>query len=184
MELAISIVAAIVSVATFLFTIMVTYRGEQREKKQATLNALNVLQEQVFDNLNTYTFGEIKEVAIKWSDAIAEKNRYVNDKKGSAKDFWDTHHEYDSVVDEYRKISGYLARIEHFALGVNTGIYDAKVTERAATTYFVMLYKKIMPILAVKNGGKPNDGELKNEFHTEFSTLVEKIDKIEKNKLQ
>lgn len=45
---------------------MVTYRGEQREKKQATLDALNVLQEQVFDNLNTYTFGEIKNIALQW----------------------------------------------------------------------------------------------------------------------
>lgn len=59
MELIISIIAVLVSGATFLFTIMVTYRGEQREKKQATLDALNVLQEKVFDNINTYTFGEI-----------------------------------------------------------------------------------------------------------------------------
>ena len=64
MELGISITAVIVSLATFLFTVLVTYRGEQREKKQATLDALNVLQEQVFDNLNTYTFGEIREGLI------------------------------------------------------------------------------------------------------------------------
>lgn len=96
-------------------------------------------------------------------------------------DFWNTHHEYDMALEEYRKISGYLARMEHFALGVNTGIYDAKVTERAATTYFVILYKKLMPILAVKNGGKADDEKLKNEFHTEFATLVKKIEKIEEN---
>lgn len=135
MELSISIIAVVVSVATFLFTVLVTYRGEQREKKQATLD-----------------------------------------------DFWESHHEYDSVVDEYRKISGYLARIEHFALGVNTGIYDAKVTERAATTYFVMLFSKMMPILSVKNGGSSRDTELRNTFHTEFLTLVERIRRIEKKK--
>lgn len=70
--------------------------------------------------------------------------------------------------------------IEHFALGVNTGIYDAKVTEYAATTYFVMLFNKMMPILSVKNGGSARDTELNNTFHTEFSTLVERIRTIEK----
>lgn len=182
MELTISILAVIVSIATFLFTVMVTYHGEQREKKQATLEALNVLQEQVFDNLNTHTFGEIAEVAEKWSEAIDAKNKYVKNTQGRAEEFWNNHHEYQSVIDEYRKISGYLARIEHFALGVNTGIYDAKVTERAATTYFVILYKKLLPILAVKNGGNARDTEFENSFHTEFSTLVEKIQKIEENK--
>lgn len=179
MEIVISIIAVLVSGATFLFTVMVTYHGEQREKKQATLDALNVLQEQVFDNLNTYTFGDIKEIAKQWSVSITEKNKYVREMQGTAEDFWNTHHEYDVAVNEYRKISGYLARMEHFALGVNTGIYDAKVTERAATTYFVMLYKKMLPILSVKNGGKPDDIEVKNEFHTEFATLVNRIQKIE-----
>ena len=177
MELTISILAFIVSFATFLFSVLVTYRGEQREKEQATLDALNILQEQVFDNLNEYTFGEIKNIAEQWSASIEAKNKFVENN-----DFWESHHEYDSVVDEYRKISGYLARIEHFALGVNTGIYDAKVTERAATTYFVMLFKKLQPILAVKNGGSVRDTELKNSFHTEFLTLVERIKTIEKKK--
>lgn len=179
MELTISILAFIVSFATFLFTVLVSYRGERREKKQATLDAINVLQEQVFDNLNTYTFGEIRDIAEKWSVSIEEKNKYIENNEGTAEEFWESHHEYDSVVDEYRKISGYLARIEHFALGVNTGIYDAKVTERAATTYFVMLFNKMMPILSVKNGGVARDTNLKNSFHTEFSTLVERIRTIE-----
>lgn len=115
---------------------------------------------QVFDNLNTYTFGEIRDVAEQWSIAIEAKNKYVENKEGSAEDFRESHHEYDSAVDEYRKISGYLARIEHFALGVNIGIYDARVTERSTTTYFVMLFSKLMPILEVKNGGSAKDTEV------------------------
>lgn len=103
----------------------------------------------------------------------------MNKKQGSAEEFWNTHHEYDAVVDEYRKISGYLARIEHFALGVNTGIYDTKVTERAATRYFVMLFNKMKPILAVKNGGKVSDEALSNSYHNEFSQMVDRIQKIE-----
>lgn len=180
MEVLISIIAVLVSFATFLFTVLVTYRGEQREKKQATLDALNVLQEQVFDNLNQYTFGEIRNIAVQWQSSIKEKNAFINNKEGTVEEFWDTHQEYDSIVDEYRKLSGYLARIEHFALGVNTGIYDAEVTERAATTYFVMLYKKMMPILSVKNNGTLAESKVKNEYHIEFSTLVKRLQKMEK----
>ncbi len=51
MELIISIIAVIISFVTFLYTVLVEYRGEQREKKQSTLEALNLLQEQVFDKL-------------------------------------------------------------------------------------------------------------------------------------
>ena len=179
MKLIISIIAVIVSVVTFLFSALVTFRGEQREKKQATLDALNILQEQVFDNINTYTFGEIKDIADKWSESIANKNQYVNSGQGTVTDFWNLHHEFDSSIDEYRKISGYLARIEHFSLGVNTGIYDDKTTERAATTYFVMLYKKMMPVLSVKNGGNTDSDNIKNEYHSEFASLVARIQKIE-----
>lgn len=60
MELIISIIAVIISFVTFLYTVLVEYRGEQREKKQSTLEALNLLQEQVFDKLNEYTFAEIR----------------------------------------------------------------------------------------------------------------------------
>ena len=57
MELIISIIAVIISFVTFLYTVLVEYRGEQREKKQSTLEALNLLQEQVFDKLNEYKIG-------------------------------------------------------------------------------------------------------------------------------
>lgn len=176
MELILSITAVIVSFATFLFTVIVTYCGEQREKKQATLEALNVLQEQVFDNINQYTFNKIKDVADKWQKSLAARDDFVKSKQGIDTDFWEQNHEFDQVIDEYKKISGYLARIEHFSLGVNTGIYDVKVTERAATTYFVVLYKKLMPVLAVKNGGNAKDKDIKNDYHNEFLTLVKSIE--------
>ena len=113
----------------------------------------------------------------------------MKSKQGTAEQYWQLHHEHDSVIAEYRKISGYLARIEHFALGVNTGIYDVKVTERAATVYFVRLYKKMLPILAVKNSdnfgkketriGETQIKEMQIKYHSEFADLVNRIQKIE-----
>lgn len=81
MELIISIIAVIISFVTFLYTVLVEYRGEQREKKQSTLEALNLLQEQVFDKLNEYTFAEIKDISDKWNESAEEKRKFVTAKK-------------------------------------------------------------------------------------------------------
>lgn len=117
MELIISIIAVIISFVTFLYTVLVEYRGEQREKKQSTLEALNLLQEQVFDKLNEYTFAEIKDISDKWNESAEEKRKFVTAKKGTATEFWNTHHEYDNTINEYRVLSGYLARRAFFIGG-------------------------------------------------------------------
>lgn len=177
MELTISIIAVIISFVTFLYSVLVEYRGEQRAKKQATLEALNLLQKQVFDKLNEYTFAEIRDISDKWNESAEEKRKFVTAKKGTAIDFWNSHHEYDNAVNEYRVLSGYLARIEHFALGVNTGIYDVEVTERAATSYFTMLYKKLEPLIMTKNNS--NNSSCENKYHKEFMSLVASLKKYE-----
>ena len=72
-------------------------------------------------------------------------------------------------------VSGYLARIEHFALGVNTGIYDVETAERAATSYLTMLYRvKLKPIIQEKHSG-PGD----TEYYAEFRKLVQNMEKLE-----
>ena len=118
-----------------------------------------------------HTFAEIREISDKWNESLQEKNKFLSAKKGTATEFWSSHHEYDNAIEEYRILSGYLARIEHFALGVNTGIYDVKVTERAATAYLTMLYKKLEPLILAKNKGK-NNSSSENKYHTEFMKLV------------
>ena len=109
---------------------------------------------------------------------MQEKNKFLSAKKGTATEFWSSHHEYDNAIEEYRILSGYLARIEHFALGVNTGIYDVKVTERAATAYLTMLYKKLEPLILARNKGK-NNSSSENKYHTEFMKLVSALKKLE-----
>ena len=125
-----------------------------------------------------HTFAEIREISDKWNESLQEKNKFLSAKKGTATEFWSSHHEYDNAIEEYRILSGYLARIEHFALGVNTGIYDVKVTERAATAYLTMLYKKLEPLILAKNKGK-NNSSSENKYHTEFMKLVSALKKLE-----
>ncbi len=179
MEFVISMVAVLISISTFLFTVVVEHKKAQREKKQATLDAINTLQEQVFDKLNEYTYGQVAEIATSWTLGIEKKNEYVDAKLGTANEFWAEHHEYDAAIEDYRKISSYLARIEHFALGVNTKIYDPTVTERATTKYFISLYGKLLPILAVKNGGTPTDKIFENKYFQELERLINHLKKID-----
>ena len=173
MELLISIIAIIVSFISILFSVVIYYKGVHREQKQATLDAFNVLQEQVFDKLNQYTFAEIREICNNWQRAIEEKNNKKKDEQELLTE--EENQKREKYFDEYRKLSGYLARLEHFALGVNAGIYDARIAERAATTYLVMLYRgKLKPLIEVKHSGKGN-----TEYYAEFRKLVERIEKIE-----
>jgi hypothetical protein len=83
--------------------------------------------------------------------------------------------------ESYKKslvLSGYLARIEHFALGVNTKIYDAKTAERAGTNYLVYLYRiKLAPMIKFKEQSENMDN-----CYNEFKCLIEKLEKLEKNK--
>lgn len=184
MELMISIIAVVVSVVTFLFSVLIEYRGEQREKKQATLDAINILQEQVFDNINKYKRGDFKFIAQQYYEANEARDAYCKENNVSKNEFWKTHHEYDDVISEYNKISVYMARIEHFSLGVNTGIYDVKVTERATTKYFRVLYDKLKPILDVKKNlaakynKNPGENSKKSDYE-EFEKFIGWFKKIE-----
>lgn len=171
MELLISIIAIIISFFSITISMVIYYKGVEREKKQATLDAFNALQEQTFDKLNHYTYAEIREISNNWRQAIEEKRKKkkaheLNEKEKQKREHYFT---------EYIVLSGYLARIEHFALGVNSGIYDAEIAERAATSYLVMLYRgKLKPLIEVKHSG---DGNV--EYYAEFRKLVEKIEKLE-----
>lgn len=140
MELYISIAALVASIVSIIVSIVIYYRGVMREKKQATLDAFNLLQEQVLDRLNYYRKYDIDEIA-------------------------DDVHSAD-----YKEISGLLARCAHFAVGVNTGIYDLKTVRRLAGRYIIALYDKMEPMIEKKR--KLNTSE---RHYQEFETLVNKM---------
>ena len=123
MELIISIIAVVISVLSGVFAFYTFFWTAKRDRKQATLEAYNRLQAEVFDTLNTYQPEEIKDIC---------KN---------------------TRSEEYKKLSGYLARIEHFCVGINTKIYDEKTFYSLAHGYFDgnQLRRRIEPILVSKN---------------------------------
>jgi hypothetical protein len=129
MDIALSIVALVISVISGGFSLYTFVWTARRDRKQATLEAYNRLQTEVFDAINAYSVEEIEEIC--------------NDKK--------------SV--EYKILSGYLARIEHFCIGVNSRVYDDEMFYSLAHGYFdgYLLRKRIEPILESKNSNTGNE---------------------------
>ena len=125
METTLSIIAIVISVISGGFALYTFAWTAQRDRKQATLDAYNILQEQALDELNQYTGTEIKRI-------IEEKNK-----------------------DEYRRLSSCLARLEHFSVGVNTRIYDRKTVYELAHGFLdVGIWYKLQPMLEEKQKGK------------------------------
>ena len=106
METILSIISLIFAIASIVITVYTFGWTAKRDRKQATLEAYNRLQNEVFDKLNLYTPSEIADICE------------------------------DTKSDAYKEISGLVARIEHFCVGVNTKIYDEKVFYALAHGYF------------------------------------------------
>lgn len=108
MELAniiVAIVAAILSLVSIIFSAYTYFKALVHDRRQATLEAYNQLQDSVFDPLNQISINEIKEI--------------LKDPKST----------------RYKEISGYVARIENFCVGVNTEIYDKQIVYALAHGY-------------------------------------------------
>lgn len=126
--IAFSVIAAIFSLITYRKSVV-------HDRKQATLDAYNQLQEQALDHLNYYMPAAIKEIAK------------------------------DRRSEEYKKLSAYVARIEHFCVGVNQKIYDRKTVYELAHGYFDGGLKvRIEPII-----------ERKNQFDHDYYANIHKV---------
>ena len=151
MELAISIASAVFA----LFSVVISWKIYKctviHDRKKDTLDAYNTLQEQVLDYINLYKPSQIKEIV-------------KNDKS-----------------EEYKKLSGYVARIEHFCVGVNQKIYDCKVIYELAHGYFDGgLKSRIDPIIEHKNR---NGNDYYMNIHRVYAKM-ESLTKTNKHKEQ
>lgn len=122
MEIVLSVIAIVLSVVSGLFSCYAFFWTALRDRKQATLEAYNQLQEQALDHLNFYMPSELAKIA---------KN---------------------PRSEEYKKVSTYVARIEHFCVGVNQRIYDRDTVYALARDYLDGAIKlRITPIIEKKN---------------------------------
>jgi hypothetical protein len=157
MELYISLAAMIISLISVIVFVAIYLLGIQRDKKQDTLDSFNLLQEQVFDKLNLITYSEITNICKKVDSGSID----------------------DETNSKYYELLGYLARLEHFSLGVNTGIYDAKTAERAGTAFLVSLRKKLLPVIELQEKRGNHNSDKRIEYYKEFRMLTERVAKYE-----
>ncbi len=109
---------------------LITYiKSVVHDRKRDTLDAFNTLQNEAFDKLNLLMPADIQEIA----------------KHPTSK--------------EYKEVSGYIARIEHFCVGVNMDIYDRETVYQLAHGYLdsKVIVDRITPIIEKKHRNADHD---------------------------
>lgn len=120
MEITISIISLLISAFSFVFSLVTYQKNVVHNRKKLTLDAFNILQEQVLDKLNIFSKKDVKNIS---------KNTKTKD---------------------YKRITTLMARIEHFSVGVNSNVYDIKVLKRLAGKHFYAIYDKLLPMIEKK----------------------------------
>lgn len=141
------LIALIISILSFISSVLIYFFGILRQKKQDTINAFNTIQNQVLDEMTKHTKKELS--------TIAQNTR----------------------SEEYKNMSVLLARCEHFAVGVNSGIYDIRIVKRLAGRYFIGLYEKFLPLIEEKRRICPTD-----RHYDEFEKMIHKLKKYYKER--
>lgn len=137
----ISIIIAVISATFSIVTYVKTFIYE---KRKTTIEYFNTLQNEVLDKL----------VSIETDNAVTIVENLDNE-------------EIKKAFDDYRAL---IARLEHFAVGVNKKIYDYTVVDNVAGEHLVNLYEKIKPII-----DKANEGEKKADRYSNYVKLVKKL---------
>lgn len=123
MELAISITSAAIAIFAAATSVVTYQRTVVHDRKKDTLDAYNALQSQAFDELNQIMPKEISEIVK------------------------------HPTSQKYKELSGYIARIEHFCVGVNQNIYDWETVYALAHGYLDgnQILSRISPLIDRKN---------------------------------
>lgn len=117
-------IAVVISVVVFIFGVYTYHRDAKRKAKQDTLEAYERLQAGALSKINLWLPSEIRKA--------------TEDKKSNG----------------YKELSGYLAEIERFCVGINEGIYDFDTFYKLSHGYFDsdkgMLKPRLLPLLETK----------------------------------
>ena len=114
--------AAIIAAIALINTYRSQKKGLDRERKQATIEAFNQLQADVLDPLAG--------ISKKEAELAAER-----------------HLESDGDREIYNAFRVQIARLEHFAVGINEGTYDFDIFYKLGGVHLMFLYERVEPII-------------------------------------
>lgn len=135
-----------ISIIALLLTLYQMVTNKNRSRKQATIDAFNRLQTEVMD--------KVKNLPRKDVTQFKKYGPEVN------WELWNT-------------LTAYLARVEHFSVGINTKIYDIKILNRLAGGYIISFYYRIKPIIEKKR----DLSQEKTPPYEEFELVKETLEK-------
>lgn len=138
------ITSFIFSIISVVFSIITYFVAVKYEKRKSTIEAIHLLQNEVLD----------KFVSIKKDNAVLIVENLNNEKCREA-------------YNDYRAL---IARIEHFAEGVNSGIYDFKIVKNLLGRHFICLYDKVAPII-----NKTNENASDGLNYYNITNLIKKL---------
>ena len=153
MEIILSLIAIVISLISGCYAAYTFVWTNTRDRKQATLEAYNRLQSEVFDNLNLYRPSEIVLICG------------------------------DNKSEKYKLLSGYVARIEHFCVGLNSGIYDKNTFYALSHGYFDgdQIKNRIMPLIENKNVSQCSNELFYNDILSVLVWMEQKTKKLFKH---
>ena len=82
----------------------------------------------------------------------------------------------------WQDVTVYLAKIEHFSVGINTGIYSIKVLNRLGGAYFIRQFERLWPVIDFKRKQMVIPGGHADEFEKMVNNLKKLIAKETENK--
>ncbi|MGN1466801.1 MAG: DUF4760 domain-containing protein [Ruminococcus sp.] len=148
--------AIIISICTLAFSIWQFYLERIRNRKEATIHA--------FDDLeDNKSFGFLLSLSkTKIDDYVARKKDH--DKR---------------IENEWESICEALARLEHFAVGINTKVYDLKILNAMAGNQIIKTYLSCKKLIAYKRTGTGKENN-----YAELEKMVCALQKHRKKKGQ
>ncbi|MBR0510188.1 MAG: DUF4760 domain-containing protein [Clostridia bacterium] len=142
------IAAFIISILAFVLSVVQFFKDSSRQKKESTLIAYNDLQDDVFTNLNKMLHSLPKD----------ESGRI----------------DINVDNDNWEVITSFLAKIEKFSVGINTGIYSLDVLNRVGGGYFIRIYDALSMIIDRKTEYNVSNGKHYDEFQKTVDKLKRK----------
>ena len=86
--------------------------------------------------------------------------------------------QFDYNGDDWKTMTTYLAKLEHFSVGINTGIYSVDVLNRLGGAYYIRQFEKLKPIIERKR----KENIVAGKHYDEFEKSVLRLKQYRKTK--
>lgn len=88
--------------------------------------------------------------------------------------------EIEYMSEEWERVTVYLAKIERFSVGINTGVYSIDILNRIGGSYYIRQFDKLKSVIEIKR----NENISKGKHYDEFEESVRILRKYRKVKFK